>query len=419
MAIAHAQFKTGKAGTAGGSHARYISGIDEFSSRSDVRSFVDGNLPNWAKSATEFFDAADRWERANGRAYSEIEFAIPRELKTPEEQNQFAKVFAEKMVGENHPFRLAIHDKKAADGGRNVHAHLMFSERKLDGIERSPEQFFKRAAANYRNRKTGKIVMADPSKGGAGKDRKWNDQGVVEYVRKTYQEQCHEHGIRIDMRSFERRGIDAVPEPKVGRGFFKDEKAAELVAAIRDYKGAMRQVKKIQREISEVETQIKAVKSELETARKIQSDRVWAKFDAAIAKADKADREKASPTPKPAPAPAPKPAPKPEPKPEPKPTPEPTVEDWINKKIAAEPDWKFDAWNHVADEVDGRVLDRFEHDGQVAVAVRRYGNKWTVLQGVDAPVGEMVNMKMRGGKVIDFRIGEIQKQKSRGPRFGG
>ena len=46
---------------------------------------------------------------------------------------------------------------RAMDGKEQPHCHLMFSERLLDGIERDPDQFFKR------------FNSKDPSKGGAKK----------------------------------------------------------------------------------------------------------------------------------------------------------------------------------------------------------------------------------------------------------
>ena len=51
--------------------------------------------------------------------------------------------FAGQLTGpERLPYTLAIH-RGGADG-ENPHAHLIFSERVHDGIERSGEQWFKR-----------------------------------------------------------------------------------------------------------------------------------------------------------------------------------------------------------------------------------------------------------------------------------
>lgn len=207
----HCSIKSGKAGR-GASHAEYIGGVGKHAERDDVVAMVDKNIPTWAKDGVAFFDAADKLERANGRAYTEIEAAIPRGAADPV---AYAKEYAEQLLGKDHPYRLAVHDKEAADGGRNIHMHLMFSDRKLDGIERDREQFFKRAAAPYRHRVTKELIPADPAKGGAGKDRKWNDRAQVQAVRDGWQAHAKAQGFDLDLRSNAAKGLEA-PEPKLG-----------------------------------------------------------------------------------------------------------------------------------------------------------------------------------------------------------
>ena len=105
----------------------------------------------------KYWEAADAHERANGRLYREVEFALPRELNE-RERREVASSFAKHLTGEERlPYTLAVH-RGGQDGG-NPHAHLMISERANDGIERSAEQWFKRYNAK------------DPEKGGRGKAR--------------------------------------------------------------------------------------------------------------------------------------------------------------------------------------------------------------------------------------------------------
>ncbi|MBN4822029.1 MobA/MobL family protein, partial [Enterobacter hormaechei] len=62
-------------------------------------------------------------------------------------------------AGERHAWSFAIHNPKASiDGGEQPHAHIMMSQRVNDGIERTPEQYFRRYNARY------------PERGGAKKD---------------------------------------------------------------------------------------------------------------------------------------------------------------------------------------------------------------------------------------------------------
>ena len=55
------------------------------------------------------------------------------------------KEFVDQELGNKHAYTWAIHTPKASiEGGEQPHAHIMFSERTQDGINRSPDQFFKR-----------------------------------------------------------------------------------------------------------------------------------------------------------------------------------------------------------------------------------------------------------------------------------
>lgn len=119
-------------------------------------------------------------KRDNGRVHTEFEFAIPREIVDP---IAYAKKIAAETLASNHPYRLAVYDKQASDGGRNIHAHLMFTERKLDDIESDADQFFRRANSK------------SPQKGGTAKDRKWHERHMVESMRKTYSILAKLHGV--------------------------------------------------------------------------------------------------------------------------------------------------------------------------------------------------------------------------------
>ncbi|PAP02416.1 mobilization protein, partial [Salmonella enterica subsp. enterica serovar Kentucky] len=48
-------------------------------------------------------------------------------------------------TGDKHAWTIAIHNPKASiDGGEQPHAHIKMSQRVNDGIERRPEQKFRR-----------------------------------------------------------------------------------------------------------------------------------------------------------------------------------------------------------------------------------------------------------------------------------
>jgi MobA/MobL family len=150
MATFYLRTRTGLAcKKAGRRHAAYIAGKQQYCDKTEVKFVIDKNLPAWAKNADEFFAAADDNERANGRSYRSIVFAIPNEAI---DKTQWAQQLVHQLVGERHAYRLAIH---IPVNGHNPHAHLMFSERGLKDLE--ADKFFGRGNAKdpiYSGRKS-------------------------------------------------------------------------------------------------------------------------------------------------------------------------------------------------------------------------------------------------------------------------
>jgi MobA/MobL family len=162
------------------------------------------HMPSWAHDApSDYWDAADLYERANGRLYVSADFALPRDLAT-EDQIALARDFAQELTrDEALPYTLAIHAGRDLNGQEhNPHAHLMISERKNDGIERSPQQWFSRANPE------------DPPRGGAEKTRAIHGRAWTEQARARWAELTNktlerlERLERVDHRSYERQGID-------------------------------------------------------------------------------------------------------------------------------------------------------------------------------------------------------------------
>lgn len=149
MATYHLSLKNGKVGTAE-QHADYILREGRYSGgkRAEELVYKDANLPRWAMSASAFFACADRYERANGRAYTEFEIALPNEL-THKENEKLVNDFINTHIGNNKVWAYAIHSKSATfdDSQEQIHAHIMFCERIVeDGMikAKSPSKFFKR-----------------------------------------------------------------------------------------------------------------------------------------------------------------------------------------------------------------------------------------------------------------------------------
>ena len=197
MAVFH--LKAGFGSRAGGQSARaksdYIEREGRYEqNREELEHKEHGNMPEWAEDDPgAYWEAADEHERANGRLYSELQFALPKELGE-DDRRELAGEFAERVCsGERLPYTLAIH--RGGANGENPHAHLMFSERGHDGIERSGEQWFKRHNAKA------------PEKGGARKSREAKAGDWLEKTRKAWEQTANRaleragRAERIDGRS--------------------------------------------------------------------------------------------------------------------------------------------------------------------------------------------------------------------------
>jgi hypothetical protein len=120
---------------AGCTHSAYIAGEGRYADKAEVKIVIDKNLPHWATDGHDFFQKADLNERANGRSYRSLIFAIPNEAA---DKTQWAEGLAYKFLGDRHAYRMAIHDD-----GHNPHCHLMFTERgRKDDL--SPDKYFGR-----------------------------------------------------------------------------------------------------------------------------------------------------------------------------------------------------------------------------------------------------------------------------------
>ena len=105
-----------------------------------------GNMPSFAEGKpAEFWQAADVYERSNGRTCSSLVVAFPKELTQAQRIELAEEFIAEFADRYRFPFTCSIHNHAGSLGGQEQpHLHFMYSERHVDGIDRTPEQFFKR-----------------------------------------------------------------------------------------------------------------------------------------------------------------------------------------------------------------------------------------------------------------------------------
>ena len=160
-----------------------------------------GNLPSFAEGKpAEFWQAADVYERSNGRTCSSLVVALPKELNQAQ-RIELAEAFITEFADRyRFPFSCAIHNHAGLIAGiEQPHLHLMYSERHVDGIDRSAEQFFKR------------YNPKDPQKGGAQKltaDVLGMGKAQLQLYRQKTEELINDSLMRYaPMKQVEIRGI--------------------------------------------------------------------------------------------------------------------------------------------------------------------------------------------------------------------
>lgn len=245
--VAHFRTSTGSRdkGQSAAAKFDYINREGKYEKGRDELGYTEsGNLPEWAKERPrEYWEAADKYERDNGRLFVHAEFALPRELT---EQQQIALVQAQAQAmartkdGKPLPYSFAIHSPK----GRNPHFHIEISERALDGKERTPETWFKRAPI------------------GAKKTTDLQPRDWVFETRVAWCDLANRHlereGIntRLDPRTLKAQGIDRIPEIRVG---YTDPKRPHIRKERQERNEAIKLANRLpeaQRDIAKADAQI-------------------------------------------------------------------------------------------------------------------------------------------------------------------
>jgi hypothetical protein len=278
MAIVHVAMKSSASAPPSAAHADYIARAGQYKSRGDVVHVEPGNMPEFSQAdAHAFWRAADAHERANGRAYTELQIALPRELSDGQ-RIELAREAAREFMKDRFAYIMAVHNPVAKDNIEQPHMHIMFSERVVDERTRTlpEEQFFKR--------------------NGAKKDREWNDRTKPEEIRIKWCEMMNRamerEGIseRVDPRSWADQGredLAALREDKELRGDEPDAvERREEIARLRELRKelpapGLAQIADLQKLEAEAAAQIAMIERKLEEETGIL-DKLIAKAKEAI-----------------------------------------------------------------------------------------------------------------------------------------
>ncbi len=187
-------------------HARYLT-REQAPDPSDLVAAGAANLPAWAPDAATFWRQADTFERQGGIVARTWEIALPHELSPAQRRDLADDIRAVHFP--HHVHSWAIHNPRTRDGlQEQPHLHVMVSERRLDGYDRPPKQFFSRAATAGR----------DPQHGGAPKDLRWNQRERLREIRASVallinaSLERHGHQVAVSPGTLEARGFQRRPE---------------------------------------------------------------------------------------------------------------------------------------------------------------------------------------------------------------
>lgn len=187
------------------------------------------NMPLFASEDNKkFWEACEKYERLNANNFRTIDFSLLTEL-TDEENIELASNFAKELFKEKFVYSLAVHSKPSSkENVKNIHCHIMFSERELDGIERSPENFFKRY--NSKN----------PENGGCKKNQEWTSLSKLYYIRQTWEklanEKLKEKNLElISSKSLKDQRVDSIIEENYLRAELLDRPPIHLEKSYIDF----------------------------------------------------------------------------------------------------------------------------------------------------------------------------------------
>ncbi|WP_177159990.1 MobA/MobL family protein [uncultured Fusobacterium sp.] len=197
MAIYRLNTSNGRVGSAS-PHVNYIMGEGEYKYKQNEIIYQAHHMPN-DLTPHEFWKLADDNEPVNGRTYREFKITLPHEF-SKEENIELLNEFIKKELGNDYYYSVVIHDKESSEKGiNNVHAHLMFSERKIDGVERKPEKFFR------------KFCHTNPAKGGAKKEPSWTKREKLLEIRKDWEDILNQ---RLEEKGIEKVSCKSLKEQK-------------------------------------------------------------------------------------------------------------------------------------------------------------------------------------------------------------
>ena len=162
----------------------YIARENEYSDRDDLLHYEETNVPKEFEDGKDFVDTMEKTSRSNARFLKKYEMSLPREF-SDKENIKIAQEFCEQKLGKDYTYFMAVHNPiSKSDGLPHPHLHLSFCERKLDGLDREKEKYFKNA--NKKN----------PDMGGIGVNREMATREYFDKFCKDWENHLNKHLVK-------------------------------------------------------------------------------------------------------------------------------------------------------------------------------------------------------------------------------
>ncbi|WP_458068301.1 MobA/MobL family protein [Rhodanobacter sp. BL-MT-08] len=210
-------------------HIRHIMRRGSFAERDDFIGGDYGNMPNWARHDPEaFFIASDKYERKNSPAFVAVTFSLPNCLS--KEQNLHLASKSMDALARGMPYMFALHEPIAfLSGVPHPHVHGMLSGRVDDGIDRSPEQTFRRYNDKYPR-------MGGCKKVGCGIPPAEIKNSTIEMRRiiaDAINSELRTHGFnhRVEHRTLREQGFSREPVRYMGAAQFRAMRKSQMEGA--------------------------------------------------------------------------------------------------------------------------------------------------------------------------------------------
>lgn len=155
------------------------------------------DAPEWMNDREKLWNAVEAGEkRKDARLAKEIVLVLPRNLDVEQHKEVIRTFIGENLTKHGLVADYAIHSPDASDGGKNPHAHIMFTLRPVE------KDGFGKKLTGFKN------VLDNPE--------------TIPQWRKSYEtilndaSQKADSTIHFDLRNLKDRGIDRLPQPKIG-----------------------------------------------------------------------------------------------------------------------------------------------------------------------------------------------------------